>query len=103
MNVRFLAPAQDELTQAVNWYDKKAPELGQRFLRTVEEGIERISQWPQSQQAFGDNIRRCLLPPFPYALIYAQENEEIIIIAVAHLHRKPGYWAERTGQDNDEN
>lgn len=35
--------------------------------------------------------------PFPYMLIYTIEESEIIVLAVAHQHRKPNYWKNRRG------
>ena len=32
---------------------------------------------------------------FLYVIIYRVDNNEILIVAVAHLHRKPKYWMER--------
>ena len=31
----------------------------------------------------------------PEELIYAERPDEIIVIAVPHLRRRPGYWRER--------
>jgi len=28
-------------------------------------------------------------------LIYGLEDDMIVVVAVAHLHRKPRYWADR--------
>ena len=41
--------------------------------------------------------RRCLIHRFPYGMIYALDEEKsgILILAVMHLHREPGYWSER--------
>jgi len=40
-------------------------------------------------------IRRCRLRRFPYSVIYTVEAGEILILAVAHQHRKPRYWQDR--------
>lgn len=32
---------------------------------------------------------------FPYGVIYATDPEEIVILAIAHMHRRPGYWRDR--------
>ncbi|MCX6842316.1 MAG: type II toxin-antitoxin system RelE/ParE family toxin, partial [candidate division WOR-3 bacterium] len=32
---------------------------------------------------------------FPYGLVYGQEADAIVIVAVAHLHREPRYWMGR--------
>ena len=42
------------------------------------------------------DIRRALVKQFPYGVIYSEEQQEILIIAVMHLHRKPEYWRNRT-------
>jgi hypothetical protein len=36
-----------------------------------------------------------LLTRFPYGVIYGLEGDTIIVVAVAHLHRQPRYWADR--------
>jgi toxin ParE2 len=37
---------------------------------------------------------------FPFALIYHVKTNALRIIAVANLHRRPGYWKERIEQNN---
>jgi len=34
-------------------------------------------------------------PIFPYYIPYFVRGEKIILIAVAHGHRQPGYWQSR--------
>jgi len=33
---------------------------------------------------------------FPYSVVYTIEAGEILILAVAHQHRKPSYWQDRS-------
>ena len=40
-------------------------------------------------------MRRCLLKRFPYGVIYHLDEQEILVIAIAHLHRKPEFWRNR--------
>ena len=40
-------------------------------------------------------MRRRMLNRFPYGLLYAVEADRIIVVAVMHLHRRPGYWKDR--------
>ncbi len=40
-------------------------------------------------------IRRSLIRRFPYEILYAEEDKEIFIVAVMHLHRDPEYWKHR--------
>ncbi|MDD9945797.1 MAG: hypothetical protein OXU20_32435 [Myxococcales bacterium] len=40
-------------------------------------------------------IRRAKLERFPYYLFFTVRDEEIVILAVAHKRRRPGYLSER--------
>ena len=40
-------------------------------------------------------IRRFLFTRSPYLLIYGIDQETIVVLAVAHQHREPRYWADR--------
>jgi hypothetical protein len=61
----------------------------------VLSAAERISRYPEAWHPLGESVRRCRLNRFPYGLIYAVENGNILVLAVAHLHRKPSYWRDR--------
>jgi len=43
----------------------------------------------------GDETRRCQLNRFPYGLVYAVEDDAVVVLAVMFLRRKPGYWRDR--------
>ena len=90
MTVRFLEIAEIELDQAFHWYESQAPGLGGAFLIEVLSAAERISLYPEAWHSLGAGLRRCRLNRFPYGLIYAIEGGDILVLAVAHLHREPG-------------
>jgi toxin ParE2 len=69
--------------------------LGDSFLIEVLNAIERINRFPLAWHPFSSNTRRCQLHRFPYGIIYQITDTEILIVAIAHLHRKPDYWKER--------
>jgi len=98
VKVRFLELARQELDDTVAWYDAQVPGLGSEFLDEIDRAIGRIVAWPSSCEEIKPGIRRCLISRFPYGLIYADETEAIVILAVAHLHRYPRYWTERTDE-----
>jgi hypothetical protein len=56
-----------------------------------------ILEFPDSGRPFGRRLRRTLVRGFPYGLLYRVEPSRILIVAVAHLHRRPGYWRSRLG------
>jgi plasmid stabilization system protein ParE len=95
MEVRFLTVAQQELDDTVNWYNQQIDGLGQEFLDELDRAVRRSVIFPLSCPEIEPGLRRCLLARFPYGLIYGLDDETIIIVAVAHLHRQPRYWADR--------
>jgi hypothetical protein len=96
MTVVFASLAQQEFDDAVAWYDVQMPGLGERFRAEVQQGLARIeihsTAWPVER----GEVRKYLLNRFPYKLLYAIEPSQILILAVAHQHRRPDYWVDRS-------
>ena len=92
MKVVFLEPAQQELDEAVSYYNQQVAGLGNAFLIEAVAAIERIRRFPQGWHPLSENVRRCRLRRFPYGLIYHPAVDELVIVAVAHSHRRPSYW-----------
>ena len=95
MNVRLLEVARQELDEAVSYYNGQSPGLGDAFALETVAAIDRIRRFPDAWHPLGDEIRRCRLRRFPYGLIYSKDEDGILILAVAHTHREPGYWRDR--------
>jgi plasmid stabilization system protein ParE len=95
VKVRFLAPAQSELDDAVTWYNRQASGLGREFLDELDRAVRRAMAFPMSYPEIEPSIRRCRLARFPYGLIYGVDGETLVVVAVAHLHRQPRYWIDR--------
>ena len=95
MNYYYHPDARQEASAAVAYYGGINQELGVGFVAELENSIERILRMPQAWAKHIGSARRCLLHRFPYGIVYQIESEEIQIIAVMHLHRKPGYWTVR--------
>lgn len=95
MNYSFHPSAEAELQEAENYYDAIDIALGNRFRAEFEASLERILQFPSAWQPLSKNIRRRRLVSFPYGVVYRVRADEIRILAVMHLHRKPGYWKKR--------
>ena len=95
MNVRFLSLANQEVADAVQWYDEKAEGLGREFLDELDRVVRLVRAYPLMATQIEEEIRRFLFTRFPYSLIYGIDQETIVVIAVAHQHLEPRYWADR--------
>lgn len=95
--IRSLRAAGEEFAAAVEWYEEQRVGLGAEFFDAVAETTARIQSHPEiGTPASADTLtRRALVPRFPYQIVYRPSADQIVIIAVAHLKRRPGYWRER--------
>ncbi|MEM7621471.1 MAG: type II toxin-antitoxin system RelE/ParE family toxin [Pseudomonadota bacterium] len=93
--IRLLEAAELELDEARDYYNTLSPNLGDAFILEVVSALERIEHYPNAWQELTSEIRRYRLPRFPYGIIYAHEDGDILVLAVAHLHRQPEYWMDR--------
>lgn len=95
MKYAFHPEAHFEYLAAASYYDGEQPGLGARFSMEVEAAIARIVEAPLRWPVFEDDVRRCMTRTFPYAILYSVEHDSILILAVMHCSRRPGYWKRR--------
>ena len=92
---RFIPAAELELDEAAHWYEERREGLGLEFLTVVREKVFALMEAPDRWKLVNGS-RRALLEGFPYAVVYREvSDDEIEIVAVAHLRRRPKYWAKR--------
>ena len=92
---RFLTPAEEEMIAAALYYEAASTGLGNRFLAEVQRVVDYLRAYPSAGVAIDNHLRRMLLARFPFGLVYVGASNELVIVAVAHHGRKPGYWQAR--------
>jgi len=95
MRYEFHLEALEEYREATLYYAERDPALALRFVETVEDAIRRILDSPERWRILDEDVRRCLTRVFPYGVLYTIETEFILIVAVMHCSREPGYWKRR--------
>jgi len=95
MKVEFLEPALIEYQEAIEFYKLQTEGLEKRFISEIDKSISIIKNYPEIFPEYTNHTRKAVVNIFPYNLIYSVVNQNIIIIAVAHQHRKPSYWINR--------
>jgi toxin ParE1/3/4 len=93
--VRFHLGAETEMFQAAAWYEAQRKVLGRRFLASVHDALNRIRINPLLYPVVCLDVRRCVTKTFPYGVLFRIRSDEIVIVAVMHLHRDPDYWKGR--------
>jgi hypothetical protein len=92
---RILRGAQAEMNSAADEYDEATPGLGDEFLATVETAFNAIAEAPQRWPRIDARHQRYVLRRFPFSLFYRFNDAEVVLVAVAHHKRQPGYWTPR--------
>jgi plasmid stabilization system protein ParE len=95
MKVSLLDTARAELKEAIEFYEGKRPGLGGEFEVEVLAALDRIQSWPDAWSRATRRTRMCRTKRFPYVIVYAPRESEILVIAVMHGSRRPGYWKKR--------
>lgn len=91
----FLPEAEQEMFESARYYEFHAEGLGVDFLSETERTVTAIKESPTAWPIVEGKLRRRLVRRFPFGILYHIDPTEIVIVAVAHLSRKPGFWRGR--------
>ncbi len=100
LRIRFRDEAKAEITSAVDWYDAQRAGLGAEFTEEVNRVLQLAAESPRMWTCWRGlkslpEIRRALLSRFPFLIAYLVRDEELVVLAVPHAARRPGYWFSR--------
>ena len=97
MSIRILPQAEQEFSEAVDWYNDQCSGLGYEFAAEVAATLERISDFPEAWPKISRRARRCMTSKFPFGVIYQIRKDCILVLALMHMKRDPTSWQERVG------
>jgi plasmid stabilization system protein ParE len=80
---------------AADEYDTQRPGLGDDFLDAVHAAVMTLVDAPERWPLVDERHHRFVLKRFPYSVFYRFDETEVIVVAIAHHRRRPGYWARR--------
>ena len=89
------------MREAALWYERQHAGLGVRFVDALDAVLARITRWPEAASLLPDlpadlPVRRAPPDTFPYHAAYIREHDTIHVLAIAHDHRRPHYWRDRS-------
>ena len=87
--------AEAEMADAFDWYEDRVPGLGSDFLLSVEAVFNAILRNPQQYARVHRTVRRALARRFPYEVIFVEDEERVVVLAVFHAKRNPKRWQAR--------
>ena|SRR5437870_178387 len=94
--VSFHRLAERELNDAALYYEQESPGLGVSFLDEIERYLGAIVRNPNAGPKVRGQVRRRILRRFPYGILYSVKPDELRILAIMNLKRRPTYWVGRS-------
>src|SRR2546426_147678 len=93
--LEYLEEALQEAEAAARWYAERSVAAAAGFSDEIDAAESAIVRLPEAWPPYVHGARRYLLQRFPFSVVYRVEARRILIVAVAHARRRPGYWKSR--------
>ena len=95
--VVFHSGAELDLLSAASHYEYQRKGLGREFRQEVETAVARVRENPREFPSHTEpGTRKCLVRRFPYTIFFAELEDSVWVVAIAHHKRRPGYWSRRS-------
>ena len=95
MRLIYPPDAEAELIDAAQFYEGRVSGLGVEFLDAVESAVVVILHAPERSRVVEADIRRYMMPRFPYAVYYRIQTDDLRVLAIKHHRQHPDYWRGR--------
>lgn len=90
--VELTEAAELDLTEAAAWYMRRSPEMARAFLLEFVRVKALVERSPRLYRELDEGVRRALFHRFPYALLYIEEPQRVLVLTVMHQRRHPEHW-----------
>ena len=94
--VDILPEARRDFDESFDWYSERSAITAERFASAVDAALGAVGTSPERFARVDDLHRECPVKRFPFRIIYRIVAERILVVAVAHAKRRPGYWKNRS-------
>ena len=91
----FEEGAEADFAEALDFYREESDALAGRLYDEIHRLVSDVCAAPRLYRIVASPVRRHLSEVFPYAVLYVEKPDLIVILAVAHFKRRPGYWRDR--------
>ena len=93
--LRFHPQAEQEYLTSLAWYRERSLIAAINFESAFDQAVGRIRVAPHRWPIYFEDFRKYTLRQFPFSIVYQDFASEIVVFAVAHGRRRPGYWRNR--------
>jgi len=94
--VIFLRETDQDIAEAIAWYNDIGEGLAQRFRADLAALIPSLEDNPYIFQEASPGIRIGLTKRFQFRLVYEIKDRSVLVVAVMHPKRHDRRWKQRT-------
>ena len=81
--------AESDVRDIAGFYEEASVGLGEDFLDVLRDALSLLSEHPDVGFELPSGNRRLLLRRFPYMVMYRNQPDHVLVLAVGHQRRKP--------------
>ncbi len=94
--IDYLFGARRDFDESFDWYSERSTQAAVRFADAVDAALMQVAVHP-TRFASPDGLHReCPVKKFPFRIVYRLVENRVMVVAIAHAKRRPGYWHDRT-------
>jgi len=87
--------ARQELLHEVSYYESRHAGTGRRFKQAANAAFQLIRRFPDGGAPGPAGTRKTKVKGFPFTVVYRNEQEAVVVFAIAPDRQQPGYWLAR--------
>jgi plasmid stabilization system protein ParE len=95
LRIDYLPGARRDFDESFDWYAARSTRTAQRFVAAVDAALTTLADDPMRFASPDGMHHECPVKKFPFRIVYRLLDDEVLIVAVAHAKRRPGYWRDR--------
>lgn len=90
--IDYLSGARRDFDESFDWYAERNTQVALRFVAAVDAALQLLASKPLAFASPDGIHRECQVERFPFRIVYRVVDARILIVAIAHARRRPGYW-----------
>jgi len=93
--IEYLAGARSDFDESFDWYAGRSAGAAIGFASAVDDALAIILEDPGRFPRTHGGCAYCALKRFPFRIVFRNERDRLVVVAIAHAKRRPGYWQGR--------
>jgi len=94
--IDYLSDARRDFDESFDWYSERSTQAAIRFADAVDAALMQLAARPTRFPSSDGVHRECPVKKFPFRIVYRLAENRVLVVAIAHAKRRPGYWKDRT-------